>query len=110
MGKETSTQNRIAAAEFAGQKLALIAVVWFEQTKDIHARRRFEDRFFPPGGTQQNPETVPDDMIDFLWEWSPTTHQVLRRWVRDFEEELMEPQSRGWQLAEQDRRVRRPDQ
>lgn len=109
MGKETSAQNQLAVAEYAGQMLTLIAVGWFEQTGDVHARRRFDDRFLARGRSQQNPEAVPDDMIDFLWEWRSTTHQALRQWVRDFEEMLMEPQGRGWQPAEQARGIRRPD-
>ena len=101
VGKEPSPRNLLALIEYIGQMLTLNAVVWFQQTGDTEAHERFMDRFRGGGDDDQKLEMIPDDMIDFLWAWRPSTHQALRDWIPDLEQMLTGPDSRLWNFGDE---------
>lgn len=101
VGKEPSPQNLLALSEYIGQMLSLNAVVWFQKTGDTGAQERFMDRFRGGGDDDQKLEMIPDDMIDFLWAWRPSTHQALRDWIPDLEQMLTGPDSRLWNFGDE---------
>ncbi|MER5753367.1 hypothetical protein [Streptomyces sp. NPDC002088] len=98
VGKEASPQNLLALIEYVGQMVTANAVGWFHQTGDMQAYERFMDRFRGGGGDEQKLETIPDDMIDFLWAWRPSTHQALRDWIPELQDALTGPDSRLWRF------------
>ncbi|MET9226318.1 hypothetical protein [Lentzea sp. NPDC003310] len=78
------------------------ALPFFEQTGDERARARFHDRFLVDRG--QDGETLlrmPDEMIDFLWEWNPFCHDALRRMVARFHEHMTGPHSFLWTCGDE---------
>lgn len=101
VGKEPSPQNLLALIEYIGQMLTLNAVVWFQQTGETQAHERFMERFGGGGGDEQKLEMIPDDMIDFLWSWRPSTHQALRDWIPELEQMLTGPDSMLWKFGDE---------
>ena len=94
VGKEVSPQNLFALVEYVGQMVSVNAAGWFLQTGDRAAQERFAARFRGGGGDDQKLELVPDDMIDFLWAWRPSTHEALREWIPRMHDDLTGPDSR----------------
>ncbi|AWW41942.1 hypothetical protein [Streptomyces cadmiisoli] len=98
VGKEPSPQNLLALIEYVGQMLAINAVMWFQQTGDTDAHDRFMELRVDD---DRKLEMLPDDMIDFLWAWRPSTHQALRDWMPELEQMLTGPDSRLWNFGDE---------
>jgi hypothetical protein len=69
------------------------AMPYFEQANDPASRDRFLARFTNGGADPMRAAYVVDDMIDFLWEWSPNCHKALRQQVERMEQLLTGPKS-----------------
>jgi hypothetical protein len=72
---------------------AASAMPYFEQANDPTSRKRFLARFANGGADPQRAAQIVDDMIDFLWEWSPNCHNALRQQVDRIEQSLTGPRS-----------------
>ncbi|MFF3377080.1 hypothetical protein ACFYXF_29520 [Streptomyces sp. NPDC002680] len=96
VGKEPTPQNLLALSEYVSQMISANAYGWFHQFGDAAAEARFSRRFRGGGPEGQALEKVPDDMIDFLWDWNPRARDALREWIPRLESDLAAPESRLW--------------
>ncbi|MYS18866.1 hypothetical protein GA0115240_101424 [Streptomyces sp. DvalAA-14] len=94
-GKPDTPDNIVALIELVGQMLTLNAMIWFGTVDDKAAEERFLEHFRGGGPTDRLINMV-DDMIDFLWAWSPRCHEALRDFVREAQEVLTGPKSQLW--------------
>src|SRR5262249_48817068 len=79
--KPRSEQNFLALAEFTSANLALNAHVWFQTLGDEGAQLRFNAQFDASTYDDTRMLRVPDEMIDFLWNWNHRAHSGLREFV-----------------------------
>lgn len=99
VGKEATSQNLLALCEYVSQMISVNAYGWFHQSGDVAAEARFSRRFRGGGGPEQAIERVPDDMIDFLWDWHVRAHDPLREWIPRLHGDLTAPSSRLWRYG-----------
>jgi hypothetical protein len=79
-GKPTSPENIVQVIAMVSSMIAAgSAFAYFEQNGDMPARERFLARFQSGSDDGEAFLRMPDEMIDFLWAWSPTRHDALRR-------------------------------
>lgn len=80
-GKPASEQNILALSEFTAVNLALNAHIWFQALGDSASQARFTARFTAAIYPVERLAAMPDDMVDFLWAWSPRVHGGLNEFV-----------------------------
>ena len=80
-GKPASEMNILALSEFTAANLALNAHLWFQALGDTVSQARFKVRFTAATYPAERLVSMPDDMIDFLWAWSPRVHGGLHQFV-----------------------------
>jgi hypothetical protein len=96
-GKPETDLNLLALADRVAAMIAGGgAMAYFDQAHDSAARQRFMSMF-----TRERPDAEfildrPDLMIDYLWDWSPQSHDTLRRLVPRIRELLIAPESFLW--------------
>lgn len=72
-----------SAAQTMAANIALNARRWFAEFDDPAAASRFEAAFNEASNSARSPAArIPDEMIDFLWSWTPRCHESLRRLVK----------------------------
>lgn len=82
-GTSPNTENVDAAALTLTVNIALNARRWFAESNDPGAASRFEAAFNEASNAARSlPAGIPDEMIAFLWSWSPRCHEPLRRVVK----------------------------
>lgn len=82
-GSSPTTANIDAAAQTLAVNIALNARRWFADANDPGAASRFDAAFGRvSNATRSTPPGIPDEMIAFLWSWSPRCHEPLRRVVK----------------------------
>jgi hypothetical protein len=82
-GRSASEHNIKAVAQLTSKNLALNAQQWFRMLNDGGARSRFDTEFNPATNAEREPRArLADDMIDFVWAWTPKCHAGLRDFVR----------------------------
>lgn len=79
--KPLSEENAVAVAEFTAWRLTQSANTWFQQLGDSTARASFHFRFASGASAPSEILQVPDEMIDFLWEWDRRVHAMVRPFV-----------------------------
>jgi hypothetical protein len=80
-GKPLVEENAVAVAEFTAWRLSQSANTWFQQLGDPTARASFHFRFATGGTSPTELLQVPDEMIDFLWDWDRRVHAMVRPFV-----------------------------
>ncbi|MBO3743949.1 hypothetical protein [Actinoplanes flavus] len=90
-GVPETTVNRSRLAERTAVVLGAQAVAMTAQFGDPEAFAEFTHLFakVAPGREQQRA----DDMISWLWEWHPLTHQTLTRQLATWQDGLLQPDS-----------------
>ncbi len=88
-GKPASQHNIDSVAQLTAINLALNAHQWFRIMNDDSARAQFDSQFNAEANSQRDPQArTADDMIDFLWAWSPKSHAGLHGFVESMGQTL----------------------
>ena len=82
-GTAPTTEKIDAAAKMMAADIALNARRWFVEFDDPAAASRFEAAFDEASNSARSTAAyIPDEMITFLWSWTPCCHEPLRRVVK----------------------------
>ena len=79
--KPLSEENAVVIAEFTAWRLTQSANTWFQQLGDPTTRASFHFRFASGSTGAAEILQIPDEMIDFLWEWDKRVHAMVRPFV-----------------------------
>jgi hypothetical protein len=76
-GKPVTNNNIDSLARFTAWNIAINAEGWFHALGDERAKEQFHESF--QGNSVQAPAGhLADQMIAFLWNWSPKCHEALQ--------------------------------
>ena len=89
-GTAPTTENMDSAASTMAAEIALNARRWFVEFDDPAAASRFDAEFNAASRSAGSTATcLPDEMIAFLWSWTPRCHEPLRRVVKQTQGKIL---------------------